>query len=217
MVPYAVAVGAGLAAICLQIEALAARLWPGSQRVGAFATVASAAIVALLSMRSLSDAYAANPKQRPVDLRGGFNYVISHIEPNDLLLEASTSKAGPVYWFKLFNSYYLRGLSPPPAVTTIETTNFPKAFTHYLDRTGRLWILITVADKEVAAVKDRGGSDFDVQCFRRICAIHWRGGERPMLEQIVAFFDRFADLDPKYFEAPARAVRAALDQARAAR
>jgi hypothetical protein len=38
-----------------------------------------------------------------------------------------------------------------------------------------------------------------------------------MLEQVVAFFDRFADLDPKYFAAPARAVRAALDQARAGR
>jgi hypothetical protein len=217
MVPYAVAIGVGLAAISLQIEALAARIWPGSQRVGTFATVALAAIVALLSMRSLSDAYAANPKQRPVDLRGGFDYVISHIEPNDLLLEASTSKAGPVYWFKAFNSYYLRGFSPPPAVTTIESTNFPKVFPRYLQQTGRLWILITVADNQVAAVKDRAGPDFEIQCFRRICAIHWRGGERPMLEQVVAFFDRFADLDPEYFAAPARVVRAALDQARGAR
>jgi hypothetical protein len=30
-----------------------------------------------------------------------------------------------------------------------------------------------------------------------------------MLEQVVAFFDKFADLDPDYFAAPARAVRAA--------
>jgi hypothetical protein len=38
-----------------------------------------------------------------------------------------------------------------------------------------------------------------------------------MLEQLGAFFDRFADLDPNYFAASARAVRARLDQARAAR
>lgn len=37
-----------------------------------------------------------------------------------------------------------------------------------------------------------------------------------MLEQVVAFFDEFADLDPDYFAAPARAVRAAVDQSRAA-
>jgi hypothetical protein len=219
MVPYAVAVGAGLAAISLQIEVLAARIWPGSQRVGALATVALAAIVALLSLKSLSDAYAANPKQLPVDLRGGFDYVISHLEPNDFLLEASTSKGGTVYWFSAFNSYYLRkDLSSQHSLRTIiDDLNFPIVFTQYLNQTGRLWILITVADKEAAAVKDRAGSDFDVQCFQHICAIHWRGGERPMVEQVVAFFDRFADVDPHYFAAPARAVRAAFDESRAAR
>jgi len=133
------------------------------------------------------------------------------------LLEASTSKEGPVFWFKSLNSYYLRGFSPPPAVTTIETTNFPKVFTHYLDQTGRLWVLITVADDQVAAMRDRAVSDFDVQCFRRICAIHWRGSEQPMLEQLVAFFDRFAVLDPQYFAVPSQLVRDKLDQARAVR
>jgi hypothetical protein len=196
MIPYAVAVGVGLAAISDQIEAVATRVWPGSRRIGTLATALMAIMVGLLSVKSLSDIYASNPKQRPNDLREGFDYVRSRIQPNDLLLEASTSKEGPVFWFKSFNSYYLRGFSPPPAVTTIETTNFPKGFTYYLDRTGRLWVLITVADDEVAAVQDRAGSDFDVQCFRRICAIHWHGGERPMLEQVVAFFDKFADLDP---------------------
>jgi hypothetical protein len=80
-------------------------------------------------VKSLSDMYANNPKQRPNDLSEGFDYVRSRIQPNDLLLEASTNKEGPVYWFKSFNSYYLRRFSPPPAVTTIETTNFPKVFT----------------------------------------------------------------------------------------
>jgi hypothetical protein len=69
----------------------------------------------------------------------------------------------------------------------------------------------------VAAVQDRAGADFDVQCFRRICAIHWRGSQRPMLQQVGAFFDSFADLDPNYFAAPAQLVRAQLDQALAAR
>ncbi len=219
MAPYAIATGVGLAAISLQIEALAARIWPGSQRVGTFATVALAAIVALLSMRSLSDAYAANPKQLPVDLRGGFDYVISRIQPNDLLLEASTIKGGSVYWFSTFDFYYLRNelLSRTPARAMIEDLNFPAAFTNYLDRQGSLWVLIAVADDEIGAAQDRAGPDFYVQCFQRICAIHWRGGERPMLEQLGAFFDRFSDLDPNYFAAPARAVRAALDQVRADR
>jgi 4-amino-4-deoxy-L-arabinose transferase-like glycosyltransferase len=217
LIPYAVAVGVGLTAILVQVEEAAARMRPGSQRIGTLATVVLAVIVGLLSVRSLSDIYAKNPKQRPNDLREGFSYVRSRIQPNDLLLEASTSQEGPVYWFKSFNSYYLRGFSPPPAVTTIETTNFPNVFTHYLDQTGRLWILITVTDDQVAAVKDRAGADFDVQCFRRICAIHWRGSQRPMLQQVVAFFDRFTDLDPNYFAAPAQPVRAKLDQAPAAR
>jgi hypothetical protein len=38
-----------------------------------------------------------------------------------------------------------------------------------------------------------------------------------MLEQVVAFFDKFADLDPKYFAVQAQLVRTKLDQARAAR
>ena len=38
-----------------------------------------------------------------------------------------------------------------------------------------------------------------------------------MLEQVDAFFDRFADVDPKYFEVPAQVVRAKLDQDRAIR
>jgi hypothetical protein len=126
MIPYAVAVGVGLAAISDQIEAVATRMWPGSRRIGTLATALMAIMVGLLSVKSLSDIYASNPKQRPNDLREGFDYVRSRIQPNDLLLEASTSKEGPVFWFKSFNSYYLRGFSPPPAVTTIETTNFPK-------------------------------------------------------------------------------------------
>jgi hypothetical protein len=32
-----------------------------------------------------------------------------------------------------------------------------------------------------------------------------------------SFFDKFADLDPKYFAVPAHLVRTMLDQARAAR
>ena len=100
---------------------------------------------------------------------------------------------------------------------TIEAEQFPKVFTKYLDRTGRLWVLITLSDKQAAAVQERAGADFEVQCFRRICAIHWHGEERPMLEQLAAFFDKFSDVDSKYFEVPAQAVRARLDQDRAIR
>ena len=39
MIPYAVAVGVGLAAISTQIEATAARIWPSSQRNGTFVTL----------------------------------------------------------------------------------------------------------------------------------------------------------------------------------
>ncbi|MGH6824222.1 glycosyltransferase family 39 protein [Methyloceanibacter sp.] len=219
MAPYAIAVGAGLTAIAFQIEAMAVRMWPGSQRIGTLTTAALAVMIGLFSMRSLLDSYAANPKPSPVDLRGGFHYVSSHIEPNDLLLVASTSKSGPVYWFNSFNSYYLRKglLSQAPPNPIIDDLNFPTAFPKYLDRQGRLWVLITVADDQIAAVQDRAGTEFDVRCFRQICAIHSRGPQRPMLEQLGAFFDRFAVLDPKYFAASARAVRAQLDQVRAAR
>jgi hypothetical protein len=219
MVPYAVAVGAGLAALALQLEVLAARMWPGSQRIGTCATLAAAAIVGLLSLRSLSDAYAANPKQLPVDLRGGFDYVISRIEPNDLLLEASTTKGGPVYWFSTYGSYYLRHdlSSRLPTAAMIEDLNFPSGFANYLDRQGALWVLIVVAGEEIGAVQDRAGAEFDVQCFQGVCAIHSRDPQRPMLEQLGAFFDRFADLDPNYFATSARAVRARLDQAPAGR
>jgi hypothetical protein len=217
MVPYAVAVGIGLAAISTQIEAMATRTWPNSQRRGLFVTVALALAVGLLSVNSLSNLYANNPKQRPNDLREGFDYVRSRIQPTDLLLQATTIKGGNAYWFKSFNSYYLRGFSPPPTVATIEAKEFPRAFTQYLDRTGRLWVLITLSDKQAAAVQEHAGAGFEVHCFRRICAIHWSGEERPMLEQLNAFFDKFSDVDPKYFNVPAQAVRAKLDRDRASR
>jgi hypothetical protein len=217
MAPYAVAVGVGLAAISSQIEAMAARIWPNAQRIGTFVTIALALAVGLLSVNSLSHLYANNPKSRPNDLREGFDYVRSRILPTDLLLQATTTKGGNPYWFKVFNSYYLRALSPLPTVATIEHQEFPRAFTQYLDRTGRLWVLITLSDKQAAEVQERAGADFDVQCFRLICAIHWSGEERPMLEQLDAFFSKFSDVDPKYFEVPAQAVRAKLDRTRAIR
>lgn len=69
MAAYAVATGAGLAAITFGIEALLARVWPSRPGIGVVTTAVIAVLFALLSARSLSCVYAANPKQLPVDLR----------------------------------------------------------------------------------------------------------------------------------------------------
>lgn len=213
MAPFTVAAGAGLAAITYAVEALAARERPRSQRIGAIATAIVAVLFAVLSMRSLSNVYAANPKQLPVDLREGFDYLRSRIGPNDLLLEASTTKGGSVYWYPGYEAYYMReAIWPkPPVKAIIDDLNFPQGFKRFLDTHGRLWVIITVSDAEQRKVQERSGSDFAVQCFRRICVIQSRRPEHPMLEQMSAFFDRFADLDPKYFAASARAVQQTAD------
>ena len=213
MAAYAVATGAGLAAITYGIEALLARVWPRMLRTGVATTAVIAVLFALLSARSLSHVYAANPKQLPVDLREGFDYLRSRMGPNDLMLEASTNKGGSVYWYPRYEAYYMRKSTwpKPPVKAIIDDLNFPKEFTNYLDIRGRLWVLITVADAEQPMFRERSGANFAVQCFRQICVVQSLCPERPMLDQMGAFFDQFADIDPKYFAASARAVRQKVD------
>ena len=95
----------------------------------------------------------------------------------------------------------------PPTRGFIDDLYFPKELRRYLDLHGRLWVLATVGDEQQSSVQSRADVEFAVQCFRRICAIEYRDAERLMLEQLRAFFDRFTDIDPKSFAAPARAVR----------
>jgi 4-amino-4-deoxy-L-arabinose transferase-like glycosyltransferase len=211
VMPYfAVAIGAGVAAMTSATESFSVHLWPDARHVGIRTAAVLVVLLVLASVRPLSMVYAANPKQLPVDLREGFNYVHKRIHPNDLLLEASTTKGGSVYWFSAYNSYFLRKSIWPtsPVQGLIDNPNFPNQLTRYLDVRGRLFVLITVGDGERTLLEERAGPDFAVQCYRRICAIQSRHPRRPMLEQLNAFFDRFAVLDPKYFAASARAVRA---------
>ena len=171
----AIAIGAGLAAITFAVEGLASRRWPGLQHVGVVATVVTSIMVLFASATPLSKVYATNPKQLPVDLREAFEYVRSRFRPNDLLLETSTAKGGSVYWFGTYNSYFLRPARWPrqPTKAFIDQ-GFPQGFKRHLDKTGRLWVLVTVADNERVSVQKRGDADFAVQCFRRICAIESR-------------------------------------------
>jgi Dolichyl-phosphate-mannose-protein mannosyltransferase len=213
MPSYAVAIGAGLAAMTFACEVIRSRLWPGSEQTSPVASVALTVLFILAAIRPLSNVYAANPKQLPVDLREGFDYVRSRVQPNDLLLEASTTQGGSVYWFHAYDSYFLRrDVWPRPSVKgLIDDQNFPNALASYTKMHGRLWVIVTVGDAEQPSMQGRGGAQFDVRCFRRICAIRSLMSERPMLDQLRAFFDRFADVDPKYFEASARAVRSSVD------
>lgn len=214
VMPYfAIAIGAGLAAMTYAVEAFAVSLRSDVQHVGTRSTAVLMTLLVLASVRPLSMVYAANPKQLPVDVREGFNYVRNRIQPHDLLLEASTSNGGAVYWFKAYNSYFLQeDLWPQPLNQgMIDNVTFLNQYTRYLRVHGRLWVLMTVGDSERASIKARAGEAFDVRCFRRICAIQSRKPDRPMVEQLNAFFDKFADLDPKSFAAPARAVRSKIN------
>jgi 4-amino-4-deoxy-L-arabinose transferase-like glycosyltransferase len=204
----AIAIGAGLAAITFAVEALASRRWPQLKHVGIVATVATSILVLLASVMPLSKVYATNQKQLPVDLREGFEYVRARFQPNDLLLEASTVKAGSVYWFGAYNSYFLRQARWPQQPTkAFIDQGFPQQFKRYLDRKGRLWVLVTMTDRERASVEAREDSEFAVQCFRGICAIESRTPDRSILEQLSAFFAHYADLDAEFFKPSAKAVR----------
>ena len=210
MPSFATAVGAGLAAIASAVQMLAVRAGHDTKQTGAITTVLLSILLLLGAAGPLSSVYAANPKQLPVDLREGFEYVRDRSQPNDLFLEASTQKGGSVYWFGTYDSYFLRKDFWPnhPTRAIIDDLNFPNGFKSYLKHQGRLWILMTVGDDEQSSVQNRADANFAVQCFRKICAIESRNPDHPMLEQLSAFFDRFADLDPKYFDKSSRAVRA---------
>jgi Dolichyl-phosphate-mannose-protein mannosyltransferase len=209
MPSYAIAIGTGLAAVTFSFERLAARLRPGLEQTRPIASVALTIFFILAAVRPLSNVYAANPKQLPVDLREGFEYVRSRIQPNDLLLEASTTNGGSVSWFKYYDAYFLRReVWPRPSVKgIIDDLNFPNALANYAKMNGRLWVIVIVGDVEQRSMQGRGGAQFDVRCFRRICAIRSLSSERPMLDQLRAFFDCFADLDAKYFEKSTQAAR----------
>ena len=210
---FAVAIGAGLAALSFAIEALAVRAGHDAKHAAATATALLTILVLFAAAGPLSTVYAANPKQIPADLREGFEYVRDRSEPNDLFLEASTSKGGSVYWFGSYDSYFLRKDFWPehPTRAIVDDLNFPFGFKNYLKKQGRLWVLMTVGQDEQSSVEKRGGADFAVQCFHRICAIESLNPYRPMRQQLTAFFDRYTDLDPKYFEKSARAVRAEVE------
>ena len=98
-------------------------------------------------------------------------------------------------------------LARPLNYGIIDDINFPKELTRYSSIAGRLWVLVTIADSEQANVETRAGKEFAVECFRKICAIRSRNPIRPMGEQLNAFFEKFADLDPKYFDIPAQVAR----------
>lgn len=98
----------------------------------------------------------------------------------------------------------------PPTRGIIDDRDFPKQFTKFL-QAKRLWVLMTVDDREQTAVRGRADSAFAVQCFRMICVISSQDAERPMLEQMDAFFARFADMSAKSFDIPERAVRAEIE------
>ena len=171
---FAVAIGAGLAAITVAVEAMAVRCGRDARQLGVIATSALTVLVLHASVTPLSNVYAANPKQLPVDLRGGFDYVRERSQPNDLLLEASTRKGGSVYWFGSYESYFMRERVWPrhPTSAIIDDMRFPNGLKDYLKMQGRLWVLMTVRDDERSSVESRGGGDFAVQCFQMICAIN---------------------------------------------
>jgi hypothetical protein len=206
---FAVAIGAGLAALSLAVEVLTARAGHAKHAVPTV-TALLTILVLIAAAGPLSVVYATNPKQIPVDLRAGFEYVRDRSHPNDLFLEASTRKSGSVYWFNAYNSYFLRKdfWAEHPTSAIVDDLNFPFGFKNYLKKQGRLWVLITVRQDEQSSVEKRGGDDFAVKCFQQICVIKSHDPDRPMRQQLTAFFDRYTDLDPKYFEKSARAVRA---------
>jgi Dolichyl-phosphate-mannose-protein mannosyltransferase len=213
MAPLILAVGEGLGAFSYGVEALAARLPHGSRYAGPVSAGIVALALVAASLPSLVSLYNANPKQLPVDVREGFSYVRSKADANDLLLGANINEGGTVYWFPSYEAYYLReGLWPnTPVHGIVDDQTFPRRLVRYLDQQGRLWVIIVVSDQQQPALQERNSDDFGVKCFRQICVIQSRHAERPMLEQLGAFFDRFADLDPNYFAASARAVRTRLD------
>ncbi len=214
MTPLILAVGAGLTALSYRVEGLAARLPRGAHYAVSISMGVVALVLATASLPSLLHLYSTNPKQLPVDVREAFAYVRSEIEANDLLLEASTRMGGSIYWFSSYDAYYLRkDLWPKmPLKGIIDNLNFPRNIADYVDRHGRLWVIAVVSDKEQLTFLERSGDAFDVHCFRQICAIASRGRDQLMIEQLGAFFDRFADIDPQYFAAAARAVRKQADQ-----
>jgi hypothetical protein len=213
MPSFAVAVGAGLAAITFAIQALVVRGGHEAKHAGAIASGLLMVLLLLAAAPPLSTVYAANPKQLPVDLREGFTYIRDRAKPNDLFLEASTRDGGTVYWFGAYEAYFLRKDFWPnhPAKAIIDNLNFPFGVKHHMKHQGRLWVLMTIGENENAAVEGRTGADFAVQCFHRICAMESRNPDRPMIEQLNAFFDRFASLDPENFDKSARAVRAEFE------
>ena len=212
MPSFAVAIGAGLAAITFVFQALSSRVSRDLKQVGLVATAVMTVLVMLASASSLPNVYATNQKQLPVDLREGFGYIHDRIQPNDLLLEANVGSRGSPYWFGSYEAYFMRKAvwPKPPTRGIIDDRDFPKQFTKFL-QAKRLWVLMTVDDREQTAVRGRANSAFAVQCFRMICVISSQDAERPMLEQMDAFFARFADMSAKSFDIPERAVRAEIE------
>lgn len=212
MPAFAVAIGAGLAVITFAVELLMVRAGYTTRQASIVAVPLLTILLLLASINPLSQVFAANPKQLPVDLREGYDYVHHGTHANDLFLRASTTEGGRVGWFGLYDSFFLREGAWPevPVIGSIDDTSFLEELSRYRLLGGRLWVLMTVSDDEQPMVKGRGGPDFSVQCFRRICAIESRLADRSMLDQLTAFFDHYGDLDSQIFDKPERAVRAAV-------
>ena len=75
MPAFAVAIGAGLAVITFAVELLMVRAGYATRQAGIVAVPLLTILLLLASINPLSQVFAANPKQLPVDLREGYDYV----------------------------------------------------------------------------------------------------------------------------------------------
>lgn len=151
----------------------------------------SAAIVSLAIlgvMAPLTTAvYATNPKPNPLDLKSAFALART-AGPNDVLMQASSKRFGPVGWYWMYNPYYLRGWR---GHSEILSTDHPFDIKKYADLDGRLWVMITIASDEEHVVRAAAGAAFDTRCHEQVCMLH-SAIAKPMPEQFQILLTRFS-------------------------
>lgn len=163
----------------------------GTHAQGRVANILVGCLLVGLVASSLPATYGSNPKQIPMDLEHAYGYMLSRVQPGDVLLEANVGVGYAELWFTYYDSYFLRPAVRPANViiTTVNKETFPAALPGVLPARGRLWALVTLRPHDYATLQRAAGNDFDVHCYQQICALRSNdpGGPnlRPQLQRFL--------------------------------
>lgn len=192
---YLTFISAGILAVAAAVGFVSRRASKGGVTRGFEFGVAATLTVAIvvLTAPKLAALYSHDPKEKPVDLRSAYSYVLARCKPGDVVIGFGEPSFWHAGWFRTTDLYYLRNRVRGFAETiTIGSKNLAEIPFEQIDRAkGRMFCMIASPTVTQAAIHRIANSEFQVRCWENICVIAAASDVRPSeaLDSICAHFE----------------------------